>query len=220
MKQISPIDHDQSERVGYQERQGSTLHEAVVALERRLHKKANRLDRRRCSTDNYTHWKARGSQKTLREVATNLRAMRREYRSAHALHIVLDGYLHCLETSREDALEETRRPHPKRGLPILQWKAEGEMLVLPGICSALSRLLQENVYSTRVLPVVGISIRGSERFADLSATLRQDETCQSVPTTFETIPLQGKMDLVLVNPPYSQQDEKHAAFLRLQQKLR
>lgn len=126
-----------------EERGFSTLHEALAALERQLNGKANMLERRRCSTNNYTHWKARGSQEALRQTAKHLRGMRREHRSSRALHTALSGYLHCLEKSCGDAREESIRPVSKRGMPVVQWKAEGEYLVLPSTCTALSQLLED-----------------------------------------------------------------------------
>ena len=96
-----------------------TLHEAIAAFERKLQNKAAFLDGKRCSTDNHVHWKARGSQETLWEVARYLRAERRFYRSSYALHTALRAYLEILQTSQEDAeYDVARLPRPRHGMPI------------------------------------------------------------------------------------------------------
>jgi hypothetical protein len=139
-------------------RQEETLYARIIAFERRLHNKATFLDGKRCSTNDYTHWKARGSQETLWEVASSLRTMRRQYYSPFALHTALQDYLECLQTSQEDAnWDVARLPRPQRGMPpIVQWKAEGEALVLSKLCPELEDILNEytmvdNALSTIVL---------------------------------------------------------------------
>jgi hypothetical protein len=138
-----------------EEPDAESIHRALAALERSLCGKANALERKRRSLNHSTHWKARGSQETLRQTAKHLHALRREHHSRRALHTALRGYVLCLEKSCGDAQAEAILPLPKRGLPVVQWKAEGECLVLPAVCTAITNLLDEYDLA-----------QGSERSAD------------------------------------------------------
>jgi hypothetical protein len=123
--------------------QPQTLHARIACFERKLQTKATFLNGRRCSPNHSIHWKARGSQQTLWEVARYLCAMRWQYRSLYELHLALQDYLQCLETSRQDARWDIARlPQPRRGRPIARWKAEGEALVLSKICPELADVLE------------------------------------------------------------------------------
>lgn len=135
--------------------QVETLHEAIAAFERKLQNKAAFLDGKRCSTDNHVHWKARGSQETLWEVARYLRAERRLYRSSYALQTALRAYLEILQTSQEDAeYDKARLPRPRHAMPIAQWKAEGEALVLSKLCPELESILDEYATVDDTLPTI------------------------------------------------------------------
>ena len=101
-----------------------------------LYTKANYLNRKCCSVNKTTHWKARGSQQTLRRIARHLAAMRTRYHERIPLVLALQDYLHCLETSTADAAEETKISRPNRRAAIERWKAEGELQILPAICAS------------------------------------------------------------------------------------
>ena len=103
-----------------------TLHSQVDALVGYLYTKANYLNRKRRSKNLVSHWKARGSQQTLRRIAAQLTAMRTRYHKRYALVLALQDYLHCLEKNVDDAEEETRISRLNRRTPIERWKAEGE----------------------------------------------------------------------------------------------
>jgi len=134
---------------GIQTGRVETLHETLASLERGWLLKANSLERKRRSTNNYTHWKARGSQESLRRVAKDLREIRRRCRSASALHANLSDYVRCLEKNCGDAREETMLPVSKHGIPVIQWRAEGEYLVLLDIWTKLASILEDDTYTTR-----------------------------------------------------------------------
>jgi hypothetical protein len=55
---------------------------------------------------------------------------------------VLQEYLACLDKSGIDVEEERHAAEPRNGLPIEQWKAEGEAQELPRITRVLSRMMQ------------------------------------------------------------------------------
>src|SRR6266567_5582469 len=122
-----------------------TLHKAVASLERQLYKQAHKLEKQCRSMNDRIYWQARGGQQTLRQVAGQLRALRRQYRPWRVLRTALDDYLQCLQTQCADAEEETKMPMPKRGISVMQWKAEGESMVLPGICVEINHLVETYV---------------------------------------------------------------------------
>jgi hypothetical protein len=125
-------------------RNKNALHSQVDAFVCYLYMKANYLNRKCCSGNKTTHWKARGSQQTLRRIARHLAAMRTRYHERVPLVLALQDYLHCLETSTADAAEETRISRPNRRAAIERWKAEGEAQILPAICASLSDLVHRN----------------------------------------------------------------------------
>ena len=134
-------------------RNKNALHSQVDALVCYLYTRANYLNRKCCSVNKTTHWKARGSQQTLRSIARHLAAMRAQYHKRVALVLALQNYLHCLETSTADAEEEARQSRPNRNATTIErWKAEGELQVLPGICASLSDLVHRyaptNIFHT------------------------------------------------------------------------
>jgi len=120
-----------------------SLDAALASLEQAWAAKANRLEHKRRSCNDYTPWKARGGQEALRRAAHHLYVMRRECCKPRALRVTLSGYLHCLEKSCGDAREESLRSLPKRGIPAFQWKAEGELRALQGMCTNLEHVLAD-----------------------------------------------------------------------------
>jgi len=117
-----------------------TLHQELRAYARRLCVWADTLDTRRCSKNEYRHWKAIGSQQTLREIASHLRAMCAEYPTSYAMQLALKDYLHCLQTSLSDAREEARGHNQGKGMPVTKWKARGEAQILSRVCCTLAKL--------------------------------------------------------------------------------
>ena len=75
--------------------------------------------------------------------------MSARYALPYALVLALQDYLHCLETSATDAQEEAHASSLCKRSEIERWKAEGEARVLPGVCSALARLL--NLYAPQAV---------------------------------------------------------------------
>ncbi len=116
------------------------LPQELRAYARRLCAWADALDTRRCSKNEYRHWKAIGSQQTLREIASHLRAMCAEHPTTYAVQLALKEYLHCLQTSLSDAREEARGHNQGKGIPVTQWKAGGEAQVLSRVCCTLAKL--------------------------------------------------------------------------------
>ncbi|WP_126632046.1 hypothetical protein [Dictyobacter alpinus] len=108
---------------------------------------ANRLDRQRYSYDRRgafaeaKHWKARGSQKTLRWVAGQLKSLRDQHDTEYGLYKALKEYVECLMTSSTDAQEEIQNLRTRQRRSAECWKAEGEAYVLPRIHTKLARLV-------------------------------------------------------------------------------
>src|SRR2546430_1724033 len=94
-KEEQPMEKSTTGQSNNGQPQVETLHTRIASFEHLLNEKAVFLDKKRCSTNNYVHWKARGSQQTLWEVTRYLRVARRFYCSPSALHTALQEYLEC-----------------------------------------------------------------------------------------------------------------------------
>jgi hypothetical protein len=117
------------------------VQEAIVLLSQRLQARANTMQKR-CHTNDRAYWKMRGQQRILRAVAGNLREISTQPATAYVLFLALKDYLGCLEKYAVDAEEEKRAACPGNGLPMQQWKAEGEAEVLPAIREAISSIVK------------------------------------------------------------------------------
>src|SRR5579875_925308 len=62
--------------------------------------------------------------------------------TSYTLYLALQDYLACLDKWCIDAQEERQTRGPRNGLPLEQWRAEGEAQELPKIVRLLSRMAQ------------------------------------------------------------------------------
>ena len=119
-----------------------TLQSEVDALIQSLQIRENKINKKRSTRNDRVHWITRGRQQTLRQVSTRLLAIEAASVTSYALYLALQEYLACLEKCCMDVQEEYHAARPRKGLPIEQWKAEGEAQELPRIVRVLSHMVQ------------------------------------------------------------------------------
>ncbi len=120
----------------------TTLQGEVDALIQCLQTRAKHMNKKRRTRNDRAHWIARGRQQALRCVSVRLFALEATYVASYTLYLALQEYLDCLGKYWIDAEEERQAVEPRNGLPIEQWKAEGEAYELPRIAHALSSIVQ------------------------------------------------------------------------------
>ena len=119
-----------------------TLQGEVDALIQSLQIRENQGNKKRSTRNDRVHWITRGRQQALRQVSTRLLAIEAASVTSYALYLALREYLACLEKCCVDVQEEYHAARPRKGLPIEQWKAEGEAQELPRIVRVLSHMVQ------------------------------------------------------------------------------
>jgi hypothetical protein len=126
------------------------LHHEVRRLIRQLEIHAGKLNKRRCSTNEQTHWQARGQQEMLRRASAHLRRICAHHNSISTLSLALKDYLGCLEKYEIDAEEKKRSPAPGKKRSVQQWQAEGVVRALSTISANLDRLVDKHVSSSEL----------------------------------------------------------------------
>jgi hypothetical protein len=119
-----------------------TLQSEVDALIQSLQIRENKINKKRSTRNDRVHWITRGRQQTLRQASTRLLAIEAASMTSYALYLALREYLACLEKCCVDVQEERFAAKPRKGVPIEQWKAEGEAQELPRIVRVLSHMVQ------------------------------------------------------------------------------
>jgi hypothetical protein len=119
-----------------------TLQDEVNALIQDLRGKANKLNKKRRTCSDRAHWIARGRQRALWRVSAQLHAIEAASLTSYTLYLALQDYLACLDKWCIDVQEERQTRGPRNGLPLEQWRAEGEAQELPKIVRLLSRIAQ------------------------------------------------------------------------------
>jgi hypothetical protein len=122
-----------------------TLQSEVDALIQSLQIRENKRNKKRSTRNDRVHWITRGRQQALRQVSTRLLAIEAASVTSYALYLALREYLTCLEKCCVDVQEERSAARPRKGLPIEQWKAEGEAQELPRIVRVLSQIVQAHM---------------------------------------------------------------------------
>lgn len=130
------------QRMGsYSHKDWKPLHREIRTYRHRLVWRANAIDTRRGSM--CCQWKAKGSQKMLRNVARQLGEFCRLHPTSYVLSLALRDYAQILEKCLGDAREEASGRPQGKGVPLAMWKAAGEARVLPRVVQTLWDSLEQ-----------------------------------------------------------------------------
>lgn len=118
-----------------------TFREQVFALGKAFDHWANRLERLRYVSNDVKCGRTRGTQKALRWVARELKALASQHPTEYGLYKALSEFSECLVTTDADAHEEVLAFQKRARRSFEQRNVEGEAHVFPRICARLAELL-------------------------------------------------------------------------------